>query len=66
MCVCIERGEEQRKIDFCKMAEVMDKELPELLLFTALNADAHSVRLLNVQSSTNDLVTWNSADWVLK
>ena len=58
--------EEQRKADFCKMAEVMDRELPELLLFTALNADAHSVRLLNVQSSTNDLVTWNSADWVLK
>jgi len=58
--------EEQRKADFCKIAEVMDRELPELLLFTALNADAHSVRLLNVQSSTNDLVTWNSADWVLK
>ena len=58
--------ETQRKADFCKMAEVMDKELPELLLFTALNADAHSVRLLNVQSSTNDLVTWNSADWILK
>ena len=58
--------EEQRKAAFCKMAEVMDAELPELLLFTALNADAHSVRLLNVQSSTNDLVTWNSADWVLK
>jgi len=58
--------ETQRKADFCKMAEVMDKELPELLLFTALNADAHSVRLENVQSSTNDLVTWNSADWVLK
>ncbi len=59
-------NETQRKADFCKMAEVMDKELPELLLFTALNADAHSVRLENVQSSTNDLVTWNSADWVLK
>lgn len=55
-----------RKDSFCKMAEVLDKELPELLLFTALNADAHTVRLQNIQSSTNDIVTWNSADWVVK
>ncbi|MFN8384025.1 MAG: peptide ABC transporter substrate-binding protein [Anaerolineales bacterium] len=55
-----------RKDSFCKMAEVLDKELPELLLFTALNADAHTIRLQNIQSSTNDVVTWNSADWVVK
>jgi hypothetical protein len=36
------------------------------LLFTAINADAHSARLIGVQSSTNDLVTWNIADWTLK
>ena len=58
--------EEQRKKDFCEMAFILDAELPELLLFTASNADAHTVRLENVQSSTNDLVTWNAANWVLK
>jgi peptide/nickel transport system substrate-binding protein len=58
--------EQVRKDNFCKMAGILDKDLPELLLFTALNADAHSINLLNVQSSTNDVVTWNSADWTLK
>jgi peptide/nickel transport system substrate-binding protein len=58
--------EQTRKDDFCKMASVLEKDLPELLLFTAINADAHSSRLQNVQSSTNDVVTWNSADWTLK
>jgi len=58
--------ENVRKETFCKMASIMEEELPELLLFTAVNADAHSVRLQNVQSTTNDLVTWNAADWTLK
>lgn len=58
--------EAQRKEDFCKMAAILEEELPILILFTAVNADAHSARLQNVQSSTNDLVTWNSADWTLK
>jgi len=58
--------ETQRKKDFCEMASILEAELPELLLFTALNADAHSTRLQNVRSTTNDLVTWNSADWTLK
>lgn len=58
--------EEQRKEDFCKMAAILEEELPQLLLFTAVNADAHSARLQNVRSSTNDLVTWNAADWALK
>jgi len=58
--------ETQRKKDFCEMASILEAELPELLLFTALNADAHSTRLQNVQSTTNDLVTWNAADWTLK
>jgi peptide/nickel transport system substrate-binding protein len=58
--------EQKRKDNFCKMASILEKDLPELLLFTAINADAHSSRLQNVQSTTNDLVTWNSADWTLK
>lgn len=58
--------EETRQESFCKMAAIIENELPELLLFTVTNADAHSVRLQNVQSTTNDLVTWNAADWTLK
>ncbi|MBL8062109.1 MAG: peptide ABC transporter substrate-binding protein [Anaerolineales bacterium] len=58
--------EEQRKKDFCEMAAILEEELPQLLLFTAVNADAHSSRLQNVQTSANDLVTWNAADWTLK
>jgi peptide/nickel transport system substrate-binding protein len=58
--------EDVRKQKFCEMAEVLEAELPELLLFTATNGDAHSVRLQGVQSTTNDLVTWNAADWTLK
>ena len=58
--------ETQRKQDFCKMAAILEEELPILPLFTAVNADAHSARLQNVQLSANDLVTWNAADWTLK
>ena len=58
--------ETQRKSDFCEMAAILEDELPILPMFTAVNADSHSTRLQNVQTSTNDLVTWNAADWVLK
>jgi hypothetical protein len=47
------------------MAQIMEDELPEALLFTAVNADAHSTRLQGVQSTTNDIVTWNAADWTV-
>jgi peptide/nickel transport system substrate-binding protein len=57
--------EDRRKEIFCEMAQILEDELPEALLFTAVNADAHSTRLQGVQSSTNDLVTWNAADWTL-
>ncbi|MFZ5909470.1 MAG: peptide ABC transporter substrate-binding protein [Chloroflexota bacterium] len=58
--------EDRRKEIFCEMAQILEDELPEALLFTAVNADAHSTRLQGIQSSTNDLVTWNAADWTLK
>ncbi len=50
---------------FCQMAQMLDQEVPEILLFTTINADAFSNRLSGVQSSMNDLVTWNVADWTL-
>ena len=57
--------ETSRQDIFCQMANIMEEELPQFLLFTTINADAHSTRLLGIQSSTNDLVTWNAADWTL-
>jgi peptide/nickel transport system substrate-binding protein len=57
--------EGKRKELFCQMAQILEDELPEALLFTAVNADAHATRLQGVQSSTNDIVTWNVADWTL-
>ncbi|GAB4503689.1 MAG: peptide ABC transporter substrate-binding protein [Anaerolineales bacterium] len=57
--------EGRRKEIFCEMAQLLEEELPEALLFTTVNADTHSTRLLGVQSSTNDLVSWNAADWTL-
>jgi len=58
--------EDVRTQAFCQMAQIFDEELPQLLLFTTVTADAHNVRLVGVQSTTNDLVTWNAADWTLK
>jgi len=50
---------------FCQMAELLDKEIPEILLFSTMNADAYSARLEGVQTTVNDVVTWNVADWQL-
>ncbi len=50
---------------FCQMAGLLDQELPQILLFTAISAEAHSLRLEGVQSSANDMATWNVADWTL-
>ncbi len=58
--------EEVRKDAFCAIADVINEEVPIIHLFTVPNADAYSVRLEGVQSSVNDLVTWNIADWKIK
>jgi peptide/nickel transport system substrate-binding protein len=55
--------EEYRKELFCQMAEIMDAELPQILLWTEIDADGYSMRLEGVQATVNDLVTWNVADW---
>lgn len=54
-----------RKDAFCRMADILAEELPIIPLFSAVNADAHSSRVQGIQSSINDLVTWNVADWTL-
>jgi peptide/nickel transport system substrate-binding protein len=58
--------EEYRKEVFCQLATILNRDLPELLLFTTVDANAHSVRIQGVQSNANEIVTWNVADWTLK
>ncbi|MBL7062769.1 MAG: peptide ABC transporter substrate-binding protein [Anaerolineae bacterium] len=55
--------EEYRQELFCQMAEILDEELPQLLLFSTIDADGYSERLEGVQATINDIMTWNVADW---
>ncbi len=55
--------EEARQTAFCKMAQLLDAQLPQILLFSTLNADAYSTRVGNVQANVNSVVSWNAADW---
>lgn len=55
--------EKTRQDVFCQMATLLDQELPQILLFSTLNADAYSTRMENVIANVNSVVSWNSADW---
>ena len=57
--------EEYRKELFCEMAEILIEEAPQILLWSAFDASAHSSRLKGVQASINDTHTWNIADWTV-
>ena len=58
--------EEYRKDAFCQMAKILDNDLPQILLFTVINADAYNnTKVAGIQSNANGVVTWNVADWVL-
>jgi peptide/nickel transport system substrate-binding protein len=57
--------EAYRQEIFCRMAEILYDEVPQILLFTTINADAFNNQLSGLQSSPNDMVTWNVADWTL-
>jgi len=54
-----------RQTAFCQMAQILDQQLPQILLFTTLNAEAYSTRLANIQANINSVVTWNVADWTI-
>jgi peptide/nickel transport system substrate-binding protein len=58
--------EEVRKNTFCAIADAINEAVPIIHLFTVPNADAYSARLEGVESSVNDLVTWNIAKWKIK
>lgn len=55
-----------RQETFCAIGDFINEEVPIIHLFTIPNAEAYSSRLEGVQSSVNDLVTWNIADWKIK
>jgi peptide/nickel transport system substrate-binding protein len=58
--------EKYRQETFCQMANILDFDLPQLLLFTVINADAYNnTRISGIQSNANGVVTWNVADWTL-
>ena len=56
---------QDRQAAFCQMAQILDQQLPQILLFTTLNAEAYSTRMGNVQANINDVVSWNVADWTV-
>jgi peptide/nickel transport system substrate-binding protein len=57
--------EKARKDAFCQMGRLLDQELPEIMLFSTINADAYSTRLNGIQANVNTVVSWNVADWTI-
>jgi peptide/nickel transport system substrate-binding protein len=55
--------EDYRKELFCQMAEILEEELPQIILWTEVDADGYSMRVEGVQATVNDIMTWNVADW---
>jgi ABC-type transport system substrate-binding protein len=55
--------EEYRQEVFCEAAAILEEELPQIILWTEIDADANSTRVEGVQATTNDIMTWNVADW---
>jgi len=57
--------EEYRQEVFCEIATILEEDLPQILLWSALEAHGVSARLQGVQPSANDPLTWNVADWTI-
>ncbi|MEJ2557637.1 MAG: hypothetical protein P8186_15700 [Anaerolineae bacterium] len=55
--------EEYRQEVFCQIADILDQDVPEILLWSQIDADAYSTRVEGVQATINDIMTWNVADW---
>jgi peptide/nickel transport system substrate-binding protein len=56
---------QDRQTAFCQMAQILDQQLPQILLFTTLNAEAYNARLNGIQANINSVVSWNVADWTV-
>jgi len=57
--------EDYRKEVFCELATILEDELPEILLWSAIEGHGVAKRLNNVLPSVNDPLTWNVADWTI-
>ena len=57
--------EEYRQEVFCEIAAILEEDLPQILLWSALESHGISGRLEGVQPNANDPVTWNVADWTV-
>ncbi|RME44647.1 MAG: peptide ABC transporter substrate-binding protein [Chloroflexi bacterium] len=57
--------EDYRRETFCQIADKLEEDLPQILLWSALEMHGVSNRLGGVQPSVNDPLTWNVADWTL-
>jgi ABC-type transport system substrate-binding protein len=55
--------EEYRKEVFCELANILEEELPWILLYTTLEHHGVNTRLEGVQPSATDTLTWNVAEW---
>ncbi len=55
--------EEYRQELFCQMAELLDEEVPQILLWSAVDVNGFTDRVEGVQATVNDIMTWNVADW---
>jgi peptide/nickel transport system substrate-binding protein len=55
--------EAQRKDLFCQIATIVDRDVPQIYLFSTMDADAYASRVEGVQATVNDTMTWNIADW---
>jgi len=53
-----------RQATFCQMADILEEDLPHILLWTSAEMTGYSSRITGPQSSNNDYITWNIADWV--
>jgi peptide/nickel transport system substrate-binding protein len=60
-----ETNQEDRHDVFCQMAEILEEDLPQILLWTSFEGSAYSSRISGPDSSNHDYVTWNIADWVV-
>jgi len=58
--------EEYRTELFCEMALILEEELPQILLWSAVDAHGISARLQGVEPTANDPLTWNVADWYIE
>jgi peptide/nickel transport system substrate-binding protein len=58
-------NQQDRQAAFCQMAQILDQQLPQILLFTTLNAEAYANRLGGIQANINSVVSWNVADWTV-